>query len=78
MGARKNKKKATTQQTWTTDYTGAIKSYDNMPEEQELKAWAPARVASRSVNLPHKYVFVQRATAPTPADTIQKISVYLI
>jgi hypothetical protein len=66
------------QQTWTTNYTGVIKSYDNTPEEQELKEWAPARVASRSVDLPHKYVYVQQATAPTPADTVQKISVYLI
>jgi hypothetical protein len=67
-----------TQQTWTIDYTGAIKSYDNTPEEQELKKWAPARVASRSVDLPHKYVWVRQATAPTPADIVQKIGVYLI
>lgn len=66
------------QQTWTTNYTGAIKSYDNTPEEQELKEWAPARVASRSVDLPHKYVYVQQATAPTPAGAVQKISIYLI
>ena len=37
MDTRKNEKKATTQQTGTTDYTGAFKSYDIMPEEQELK-----------------------------------------
>jgi hypothetical protein len=43
-----------------------------------LKEWAPARDASRSVNLPHKYVYVRQATAPTPADTVQKINVYLI
>jgi hypothetical protein len=55
---------------------GAFKSYDITPEEQELKEWAPARVASRSVDLPHKYVSVQQA--PTPADTVQRISVYLI
>jgi len=65
-------------QTWTNNYTGAIKSYDNTPEEQELKEWAPARVASRSVDLPHKYVYVQQATAPTPAGAVQKISIYLI
>jgi hypothetical protein len=53
---RKNEKKATTQQTGTTDYAGVFKSYDNTPEEQELKEWTPARVASRSVDLPHKYV----------------------
>ena len=40
MDTRKNEKKATTQQTGTTDYTGAFKSYDIMPEEQELKEWA--------------------------------------
>jgi len=33
-----------------------------------------ARIASRSVDPPHKYVYVQ----PAPADTVQKISVYLI
>jgi len=49
-----------------------------MPEEQELKAWAPACVESRLVDLPHKYVHIQQATAPTLADTVQKISVYLI
>jgi hypothetical protein len=65
-------------QTGTTDYTGAFKSYDITPEEQELKEWAPARVARRSVDLPHKYVYVQQATAPTPAVVVQKISVYLI
>jgi len=43
-----------------------------------LKEWAPARVASRSVDLSHKYVYVRQATPPTPADTVQKISVYLI
>jgi hypothetical protein len=59
-----------------TDYTGAFKSYDITPKEQELKEWAPARVASRSVDLPHKYICVQQA--PTPADTFKKISVYLI
>jgi hypothetical protein len=41
-----------------------------------LKELAPARVASQSVDLPHKYVYVQQA--PTPADTVQKIRVYLI
>jgi hypothetical protein len=78
MVARMNEKKATTQQTWTTYYTGAIRSYDNTPEEQDLQEWAPARVASRSVDLLHTYVYVRQATAPTPADTVQKISVYLI
>jgi hypothetical protein len=43
-----------------------------------LKEWAPARVASRSVDLPHKYIYVQQAPTPTPADTFKKISVYLI
>ena len=47
MGARRNEKKATTRQTWMTDYTGAIKSYDNTPEEQELKEWAPVSRAGR-------------------------------
>ena len=78
MGTRKNEKKATTQQTGTTDYAGAFKSYDITPEGQELKEWASARVASRSVDPPHKYVYVRQATAPKPADTIQKLSVYLI
>jgi hypothetical protein len=59
-----------------TDYTGAFKSYDITPKEQELKEWATARVASRSVDFPHKYICVQQA--PTPADTFKKISVYLI
>jgi len=61
-----------------TDYTGAFKSYDIMPEEQVLKEWAPARVASRSVDLPHKYIYVQQSPTPTPADTFKKISGYLI
>jgi hypothetical protein len=43
MGTRKNEKKATTTQSGTTDYTGAFKSYDITPEEQELKEWAPDR-----------------------------------
>jgi hypothetical protein len=43
-----------------------------------LKEWAHARVASRSVDLPHKRVYVQQAMAPTPAGAVQKISVYLI
>jgi hypothetical protein len=43
-----------------------------------LKEWAPARVASQSVDFPHKYVYVQQAMAPTPADAVQRISVYLI
>jgi hypothetical protein len=58
MGTRKNEKKAKTQQTGALDYMGAYKSYDITPEEQELKEWAPARVASRSVDLPHKCVSV--------------------
>jgi hypothetical protein len=78
MGTRKNEKKATKRQTGTTDYTGTFKSYDITPEEQELKEWAPARVASRSVDLPHKYVHVQQGAAPTPAGAVQKINVYLI
>lgn len=78
MVTRKNEKKATTNQTLVTDYTGAFKSYDITPEEQVLKEWAPACVASRSVDLPHKYIYVQQATTPTPADTFKKISVYLI
>jgi hypothetical protein len=49
-----------------------------MPEEQVLKEWAPARVASRSVDLPHKYIYVQQSPTPTPADTFKKISGYLI
>jgi hypothetical protein len=76
MSTRKNEKKATTTQSGSTDYSGAFKSYDITPEEQELKELAPARVASQSVDLPHKYVYVQQA--PTPADTVQKIRVYLI
>jgi hypothetical protein len=67
-----------TQQTGAPDYTGAFKSHDITPEEQELKEWSPARVASRSVDLLHEYVYVHQATAPKPADTVQKISVYLI
>jgi hypothetical protein len=43
-----------------------------------LKELAPARVASRSVDLPHKDVYVRQATEPTPSDTIQKIRVYLL
>jgi hypothetical protein len=43
-----------------------------------LKEWAPSRVAIRSVDLPHKYIYVQQATTPAPADTFKKISVYLI
>src|SRR6266545_663035 len=43
MGTRKNEKKATTTQSGTTDYTGAFKSYDITPEEQELKESAPDR-----------------------------------
>jgi hypothetical protein len=78
MVTRKNEKKATTHQTGVTDYTGAFKSYDIMPEEQVLKEWAPARVASRSVDLPHKYIYVQQSPTPTPADTFKKISGYLI
>jgi hypothetical protein len=78
MVTRKNEKKATTHQTVVTDYTGAFKSYDITPKEQELKEWAPARVASRSVDLPHKYIYVQQAPTPTPADAFKKISVYLI
>jgi len=39
---------------------------------------APARVASQSVDLPNKHVYVQQAPAPTPAATVQKNSVYLI
>jgi len=39
---------------------------------------APACVASRSVSLPHKCVYIQQATAPTPADAVQKNSVYFI
>ncbi|HKQ93783.1 MAG TPA: hypothetical protein VJZ77_24195 [Blastocatellia bacterium] len=61
-----------------TDYTGELKSYDITPEEQELKEWAPACVASRSVDLPHKYIYVQQAPTPTPADTFKKICGYLI
>ena len=63
-----------------TDYTGAFKSYDITPKEQELKEWAPSRVAIRSVDLPHTYIYVQptTATTPAPADTFKKISVYLI
>jgi hypothetical protein len=61
-----------------TDYTGAFKSYDITPEEQESKEWAPARVASRLVGHPRKYVYVQQAAAPTPPGATQKISVYHI
>jgi hypothetical protein len=43
-----------------------------------LKERAPARVASRSEELPHKYVYVQQATTPAPAGAVQRISVYLI
>jgi hypothetical protein len=78
MGTRKNEKKAMTTQSGSTDYSGAFKSYDITPEERELKELAPARVASQSADLPHKYVYVQQATASTLADTVQKISVYLI
>jgi hypothetical protein len=78
MVTQKNEKKATTHQTGVTDYTGAFKSYDITPKEQELKEWAPSRVAIRSVDLPHKYIYVQQATTPAPADTFKKISVYLI
>jgi hypothetical protein len=78
MVTRKNEKKATTQQTGVIDYTGAFESYDITPEEQELKKWAPAHVVNRSVYLPHKYVYVQQATASSPADTLQKICVYPI
>ena len=78
MDTRKNEKKATTQQTGVIDYTGAFKSYDITPEEQELKEWAPAHIASRSVDLPHNYVYVQQAKPPTLADTFQKICVYPI
>jgi len=46
----------TTLQTGVPDYTGAFKPCDITPEEQELKEWAPARIASLSVDLPHKYV----------------------
>src|SRR5262245_13590061 len=35
MVARMNEKKVATQMTWTTDYTGAIRSYDNTPEEYD-------------------------------------------
>ena len=69
MGMRENEKKATTRQTETTDYTGAFKSCNITPEEQGLKEWAPARVASRSVDLPHKYVYVHQATAPPGSTT---------
>jgi hypothetical protein len=44
MGTRKNPEtKATTQtqQTGTTDYAGAFKSYDMTPEERELSEWTP-------------------------------------
>jgi hypothetical protein len=47
MVTRKNEKKATTHQTVVTDYTGAFKSYDITPKEQELKEWAPVLRAGR-------------------------------
>jgi hypothetical protein len=37
----------------------------------------PARVASQSVDLPHKYVYVEQMTPPT-GGTVEKISIYLI
>ena len=72
MGARSNEKKATTRQTWTTDYTGAIKSYGNTPEGQELKEWVPCR---EPVGKPPSQVRLRPAG---DGDTVQKISVYLI
>src|ERR671923_2564028 len=44
MGTRKKPETKTTtqtQQTGTTDYTGAFKSYDMTPEERELSEWSP-------------------------------------
>lgn len=90
MGTRKNEKKAITQQTGTTDYIGAFKSYDITPEEKATPDTVidgqmiatlnfpatQARVACVAVDLPHKLVYVQQQTPPT-GGTIEKLSLLI-
>src|SRR5262245_32826336 len=48
---------------------GAIIATVNFPA-------SPARVASASVDLPHKYVYIEQTTPPT-GGTVEKISVLI-